>query len=62
MELLAQKPKLVKTDGYKAEKNPRRVYDISLLWLPEIVERDELYVAYCNGVICDCYTKLEWLV
>ena len=61
MELLAQKPKLEKTDAFKAEKNPNRVYDISLLRLPEIVERDGRYVAYSNRVVCDCYTKLEWL-
>jgi len=61
MELLAQKPKLEKADAFKAEKNPNRVYDISLLRLPEIVERDGRYVAYSNRVVCDCYTKLEWL-
>ncbi|MDP3481651.1 MAG: hypothetical protein Q8R88_17945 [Desulfoprunum sp.] len=61
MELLAQKPKLEKTDAFKAEKNPNRVYDISLLRLPEIVERDGRYVVYSNRVVCDCYTKLEWL-
>lgn len=62
MELLAQKPKREKTVEYRAEKKPRRVYDISLLRLTEIVERDGRYVAYSNGMICDCYTKLEWLV
>ncbi len=62
MELLAEKVRLEEVDGFKAEKNPSRVYDISLLRPPEIVERDGRYVAYGNGVVCDCYTKQEWLV
>ena len=62
MELLAQKPKLEKTDGRQAGKISSRVFDLSLLRQPEIIERDGRYVAYSNGVICDCYTKLEWLV
>lgn len=62
MELLAQKSKAERTGESRAEKNPSRVYDISLLRPPEIVERDGRYVAYGIGVICDCYTKLEWVV
>ena len=60
--MLARNQKLEKAEEPKAEKNLSRVYDISLLRLPEIVERDGRYVAYSNGVICDCYTKLEWMV
>ncbi len=62
MELLAQKQRPEKMDRFSAEKISGRVYDISLLRPPEIVERDGRYVAYGNGVVCDCYTKLEWLV
>ncbi len=39
-----------------------RIYDLTLLRPPEIVARDGRYVAYANGVICDCYSKLEWMV
>lgn len=62
MELLAQKPKLEKMDGGPAGKISSRVFDLSLLRQPEIIARDGRYVAYSNGVICDCYTKLEWMV
>ena len=62
MELLVQKPRPEKTGESQPEKSPSRVFDISLLRPPEIVERDGRYVAYSNGVVCDCYTKLEWLV
>jgi len=62
MELLAQKPKIEIKDAGKAEKTPSRIYDINLLRPPEIVQRDGRYVSYSNGVICDCYCKMEWLV
>lgn len=62
MEQPVQLPKLEKTEEHRADRGLNRVYDLSLLRPPEIVERDGRYVAYANGVICDCYTKLEWLV
>jgi hypothetical protein len=62
MEVLARKSKLEKIEEFKADNPPGRVYDISLLRMPEIVKRDGRYVAYSNGIIYDCYSKLEWLV
>lgn len=34
---------------------------IELLYCPEIVGRDGRYVAFDNRVVCDCFSRLEWL-
>lgn len=62
MEQPAQLQKSRYPDPGPEEGGSRRVYDLSLLRPPEIVARDGRYVAYANGVICDCYAKLEWMV
>lgn len=35
--------------------------EVQLLYRPSIVARDGRYVAFENRVICDCYSRLEWL-
>ncbi len=34
---------------------------ILFLKKPTVVERDGRYALYDNGIICDCYSALEWL-
>lgn len=33
---------------------------VILLKIPRIVGRDGRYAAYDNGIVCDCYSGMEW--
>lgn len=51
-EIRASAPHVVSTVAKKKE--------ILLLRSPRVVARDGRYVAYDNGIVCDCYANTEW--
>ena len=46
--------------GFENQKAADATADTQLLHRPEIVARDGRYVAFADGVVCDCYSGLEW--
>ncbi|KAB2892172.1 MAG: DUF1566 domain-containing protein [Desulfobulbaceae bacterium] len=62
MEQPVQLPQSLYNAPDPQEGASSRIYDLTLLRPPEIVARDGRYVAYANGLICDCYSRLEWMV
>jgi hypothetical protein len=54
-----------RTGGNSIRESEERVFQgkrkISILMRsPRIVSRDGRYVAYDNGIVCDCFTSTEW--
>lgn len=45
----------------ETQKSVGKTTKVQVLYRPEIVARDGRYVAFANGVICDCFSGLEWL-
>jgi hypothetical protein len=46
--------------GFEKQETTDATGAMHLSHRPEIVARDGRYVAFANGVICDCYSGLEW--
>ncbi len=55
MQLVREEPRR------KISTTEKKKSGLILFKIPRIIDRDGRYAAYDNGIVCDCYSGMEWL-